>query len=72
MMIIKVATDATVTTITTTFLSSSGLFELNCVSEGVVVLTFSVAAIASVIVDVLMLTDVIGACVFGANPAIGS
>ena len=96
MMIIKVATDTTIAIITTTFLSSSGGFRLNGLSESllvsfvevkerffdaivegkepflvkIIVVTGAFGVV--VLVVVMVLTDVPGFCVVGANRVIGS
>lgn len=85
MMIIKVAIDATVAIIITTFLSSSGGFRLNGLSEPLLVAIFEnreplfvtiVIVTAAVVVLVVVLgevqTDVLGVCVVDTNRVIGS
>ena len=86
MMIIKVATDATAAIIITMFLSSSGEFGLNCLSEPlvadivevIIAVTFSgvvigvVVVFAVVVIVVVVLTDVLDVLVSGANRVIGS
>ena len=84
MMIIKVATDATVVIIIITFLSSSGEFWFNVLSEPsvasiaesvvvlfVVVIIF-VVVVAIIAVAVVVLADVLGAGVVDKNRVTGS